>query len=149
MRGDLNRALNASVILICLSHDAGVINFRGLHLHWYLSKLQGESKSIRISLVNIKTTWFLHFPSHICTGWKKMMALLSQIEIKDLCMISDVISLQFFIYYFFFARVSAHCSLSIESLQRPFFDKRAMGSTELYGMSLHNWEALLTGEFMN
>ncbi len=62
-----------------------------------------------------------------------MMALLSQIEIKVLCMISDVISL-----HFFFAHVSAHCSFSIESHQRTFFDKRAMGSTELYGMSPHN-----------
>lgn len=43
MRRDLNRALNASDILISLSHDARVINFRGPHLHWRLSKLQGES----------------------------------------------------------------------------------------------------------
>lgn len=54
-----------------------------------------------------------------------------------------------FIAILFCSHVSAHCSLSIESHQRTFFDKRAMGSTELYGMSQHNWKALLTGEFMN
>lgn len=52
MRRDLNRASKACVILICLSHDAGVINFTGLHLHQHLSKLQGESESIPLSLVN-------------------------------------------------------------------------------------------------
>ncbi len=66
----------------------------------HLSKLQGESESIPLSLVNIKTMRFLHFPSHIYTGWKQMMALLSQIEIKVLCMISDVISLHFFLLTF-------------------------------------------------
>ncbi len=71
---------------------------RGIREHTSLARKQRQCR-------------FLHFPSYIYTGWKQMMALLSQIEIKVLCMISDVISLHFFCSRFctlqFFYRITS------------------------------------------
>lgn len=51
MRSDPNGAPNASAILICLSHDVGVINFRDLH-HQCLWNFKGNHRA-QLSLVNI------------------------------------------------------------------------------------------------